>query len=497
MRYTTRFTVLFSILVFVFFTLSFALPGLSSAGEKEVKEIVEKVSPSVVKVEVQNGTKRVATGVVLDRKGHIVTTALVSPRDEKIVITTHDGKKSEAEFLGLDSETHIAVLRVKERNLVPIERGKIKRLSPGSWIGVVSVSPENEPATSQGIVSSISQDELRLNVWVFPGWSGSPVVDRNGYMVGLLRGIYTDEKPVVFRFKEKEIVGSGFVYSRAEAPSSGIALAVPVDVVNSIAAEIEEKGKVQRGWLGVRIMENEEGKVEITEVEDESPAEMARLEKGDVILMIDGKEIKGSEMFAHEIRSRKPGKDVVLEVERDGKMKKIRVKLGEYPEKEVMREFEIKFPRLFPSQPPKSGEFSFEIPVPEWRFNWGRRKYIGVYLDELTEELSAHFGVDEGKGLIISKFSDDSPARKAGLKVGDVIIKADGVRVESINKLNRIIQKKEEGEKIRIEFLRNKKKMSVEVEVKGERIGKYFENLVFSKPLFVQPSCKKLFKLFV
>lgn len=481
MKDKARITILLSIFLLVFFlkaqAASLSTPGKSG---EEVEAVIKKVFPSVVKVEARNRTKRVATGVIIDKKGHCVTTALISPRDEKIIVTTSDGQKEEAEFLGLDSETHIAVLKLKNKELVPVSIGKEKELASGTWIGVVSVSPENTPAAAQGIVSSVSKDELRLNVWVFPGWSGSPVINRDGEMVGLLRGIYTDEKPVVFEFREKEFVGSGYVYSRAEAPSSGIALAIPVDVVNEIAAEIIEKGKVERGWLGVLIGETEEGKVVITSIDRESPAELANLKEGDVVCKIDGKEVKDSQMLASEIRRKKPGKNVALEVERKGKTLEVRVKLGEYPEREVRREFEIKFPQLFPpettkpSVPPKIQK---PFPLPERLFpeffprKWESRNYIGVSLEELTDELSRHFGVREGRGLLVSKFSEDSPAEKAGLKVGDVIVKADGVKVETIKELSGLIQDKKNGEKIKIEFLRDKKAMSVDVEVKEEERG--------------------------
>jgi len=116
-------------------------------------------------------------------------------------------------------------------------------------VGVVSISPEGTPAVTQGIISSISNDWLRLNVWVTPGMSGSPVVDNNGRMVGLLRGVYSDEQPVVFEFREREVVGSGYVYSRAQAPSSGMALAVPIEIVSKVILRHANLSTTQR-YLG-------------------------------------------------------------------------------------------------------------------------------------------------------------------------------------------------------------------------------------------------------
>jgi serine protease Do len=466
--------------------LSAKAEPLSSGNGEEIEDVTKKVFPSVVKVEVKNWTTKVATGVVFDKQGHILTTALIYPKDEKIIVITSEGKSVDAEFLGMDSETHLAVLKVKEKKLIPISMGGAVELSAGQWIGVVGFSPENAPSVTQGIVSSVSEDSLRLNIWIMPGSSGSPVVDNEGRMVGLLRGAYFDDQPVVFSFREKEVVGSGYVWSSAKAPSSGMAMAVPLNIVTGIASEIIEKGKVSRGWLGVSISDTEEGRVRIVAIEKESPAELADLEEGDLILKVEGKEISSAKELALETRRRKPGQNITLEIERDGKKMEITVKLGDYPEREVKREIELKFPDLFLPKPPKSSLPPQPPKVDTWPKDyffrsWGSRKYVGVYLEEIGRELAEHFGVKEGTGLLVSKFSEDSPAEKAGLKVGDVIVRADGKRVEKVDELSELIQEKKKGEKIKIEFIRNKKRNTVEVEIEEEKRGGVFGSILGRK----------------
>jgi S1-C subfamily serine protease len=462
-----------------------AAPAGTGANEKDIADIAKKVYPSVVRVEAQNRTRRVATGVVLDKDGYVVTTALMSPRNEKITITTSAGQTVEAEFLGFDTETQLALLRAKDKSLPALPTGNPDDLAAGSWVCVVGISPERTPAVTQGIVSSVAEDRLRLNIWVTPGASGGPVVNDKGQMVGLLRGIYTEDKPVIFQFRDKEQAGSGFVMGRAEAPSSGMAIAVPVDVVQDIAAQIREKGKVERGWLGVGVAMNQDGKVEIGSVDLKSPAELAKLSEGDVILKLDGRDISSPDMLGAEVRKRKPGQNVTLDIERDGKPLDVKVKLGEYPEDEARKEMELRFPGIFPPMPPEAQPPFYQKsitprapkkavpskpgqqPFPGLEM----RKFIGVTCNELNPELAAYFGIKEGTGLIIAKLTAGGPAEKAGLKVGDVIVRADGKRVESVNDLIDLIQDKKKGDRIKVEFIRDKQPMTKDVAVAEEEMS--------------------------
>lgn len=447
-------------LIILFFNLS----NLQSwpLGFEEASEVLKKVTPSVVKVEVIDGIKRVATGVIIDRDGSIMTTALISPRREKIIVRTLDGRTLEANFLGFDPWTRLALIQVKEKGLQPISFAEKSEITPGDWIAIVSISPEDTPAITQGIISSISNERIRLNISVLPGASGSPVVNRQGEMIGLLRGPYAEGGPVIFEFREREVVGSGYVISRGEAPVSGLALAIPVDVVKKVARDLKEKGRIERGWLGVSLQVDSRNRVRITLVEKNSPARDAGLKEGDIIQKINGREVRDGEFLAREIRNRQPGEEITLQIEREGKIKEIKVKLGKYPEEEARRELERWLP-FFPMPSPSTPSEKIRT--------WERRRFIGVYPEEIGRELAEFFGVKEGKGLLITRLEPNSPAEKAGLKVGDVIIKADGRRVESIDELNSIIQRKKKGDKVRLEIVRDKRTMEIDVEVDEEERG--------------------------
>jgi S1-C subfamily serine protease len=451
-----------------------AAPAEAFGSEENIEDLTKKVYPSVVKVEAQNGMRRVATGVVIDKDGHIVTTALITPRNEDFYVITSDGKKVEAEFLGMDSVTHLALIKAKDKKWTPIQWGKAKSLAPGAWVGVISISPEETPAVTQGIVSSVGEESLRLNVWVVPGASGSPVVDREGQMVGLIRGSYSDE--FVLELGEGRVVTQSYYFNRAEAPASALAMALPVDVVKKVTTEIKDKGKVERGWLGVQIAENEDGEVEVLVVEKDSPAEEAGLKERDIILEFDGTEVSGTKMVAQEIRMQKPGDSITILIKRDGKEEKLKVKLGEYTRKNIFQEFEQKFPKLFYRKEAKPPKVVIPEPTEPKFFSWVQegRMYIGVYLQELNPELAEYFGIKEGKGLLVTKIAEDGPADKAGLKVGDVIVKADGKDVKTPERLSRLIQNLEKGDKVKLDIVRDKKEMVIEVEVEEEE-GKGFQ----------------------
>jgi len=220
----------------------------------------------------------------------------------------------------------------------------------------------------------------------------------------------------------------------------------------------------------VRIWENEEDQVEIIEVDEDSPAEIADLEEGDVILEFEGEVVRRTETLQKMIRMRRPGENVTIKIDRDGETKEVDVKLGELTEEDIWNEFESKFPTLFTPQKKRiaPGPPLLEGRPDVFRFDITQRKFIGVYTRPLNPELAEYFGVDKGTGLLIERLEEDGPAEKAGLRVGDVILRADGERVETTEKLSRYIQDKEKGDKINIEYLRNKKKQSVEVEVEEE-----------------------------
>lgn len=442
---------------------SICLAGAAPAAGN-VREIVKKASPSVVRVEVRDGLRRVATGVVIDKDGYVATTALISPREEELKVIDYEGNQAEADFLGFDPESRIAFLHVKNKKLPAISMGSSAGLAPGSWVCALGISPESQIQVTQGIVSSVTADRFRLNITITPGMSGGPVLNEKGQLIGLLRGVYAGDRS--YFPGPRQTPPLGYPFEQMETPPLGMAMAIPVEMLNDIFKEIKTKGKVERGWLGVSIREDADQRVIISEVEDESPASLARIQPGDRVLKINGKEIKNADQFASEIRRHHPGQQITLTIDRQGKMLEIEARLGNLPEEEAFRELELRFPDIFRQFPrdlpltPRPGGQNFEFGVQNYGF-------LGIFLEQLTPELSKYFGVPEGRGLLVARLIRGGPAEKAGLKIGDVIVGADGKRVETLTDLSRILQNKKKVEKLALEIIRDRKKMELEIEVSG------------------------------
>ena len=191
----------------------------------------------------------------------------------------------------------------------------------------------------------------------------------------------------------------------------------------------------------------------ITDVISESPADKAGFEDDDVIIAVDGQKITEDGDLSDVIADHDPGDKVSITLVREGKQKQILVALGDredYDEPLIV---------------------TGNIHGKPWTFS-GRSEsygYIGVSLTELTRQLGGYFGVDRGKGVLISDVEKGSPAEVAGLKAGDVIVEIDSEMVSDIGEAQEIIREKEEGDKVSVAVLRDRKPMTLTVGIEEQR----------------------------
>ena len=224
------------------------------------------------------------------------------------------------------------------------------------------------------------------------------------------------------------------------------------------------KGSNLKGWLGIYIQEIDEDLKEsenlpstegvyVVGVQEDSPAEKAGVQKGDVILEFAGRNAKSVRSLTGDIEDCKPGDTKTVVIQRDGDKKTINVVIGKSsPE----REFSWTEEGVAPLPP---GHPDFDVDPPgaprAYGFSLGQlsNSRIGVSLYELSGQLADYFGAKSG-GALINEVIKDGPADKAGLKAGDVIVQVDHKPVENVADIRQRIQEKEGGDKATITVLR-------------------------------------------
>ena len=200
----------------------------------------------------------------------------------------------------------------------------------------------------------------------------------------------------------------------------------------------------------------------INMVIDDSPAEKAGLHDGDVIIAFNGEKVWDKAALVEFIEDQKPGDVVTLKIASEGKTEDIQVTLDETPDgfnhdtKIWSRSSLGKIPWLSAFHDDDDDDISIYS---------DRGSYIGVNLQELSDQLGDYFGVKDGEGILITEVVEDSPAEKAGLKAGDIIVSVDKKDVEDYNDIQKTIRQKEIGETVDIGILRDKKQQTITVTV--------------------------------
>jgi membrane-associated protease RseP (regulator of RpoE activity) len=223
-------------------------------------------------------------------------------------------------------------------------------------------------------------------------------------------------------------------------------------VLQPLTIDLKEAMDVDRDMRGVLI----------SDVVDESPADEYGLDDGDIIIEIDGEEIRTVSGATRTIKSYSPGDEVKIVVVRDGNKKKvIQVRLGERQGKAHDYDYDY--------------EYEYKLPDVTRAFKrvgeaWEGQGYLGIRIENISEELGEYFGVGEDDGVLVLEVIDDSPAEDAGLQAGDVILEIDGKKMSSTDKLVKYISGSDPGEDVDITYKRKRRARTVEVEL-GEKEG--------------------------
>ena len=439
--------IIFLLIIWTFFTYTFSQESIAGF-EKEVKGVLDKVSPSIVKVVTENHRRYVATGIAIGPDLVLTTTLVVRRPFQRIYVQTVDKKKYNAVIQGKDQRSALTLLRLDKKALTPVKRSE--RLKVGEWIALVGVFYNNFPAISQGIVSSYSGGEVILNAPIAPGASGGAVVNKAGRLVAVLRGRvgFSSTPDLAFRGGEEEIVLRG-----AKQKNMDLSYAIPSAQVMRIASQLEKHGRVKRGFFGV-LMEPalENSLAVVDEVVKGSPAEKAGIRKGDRIVSIDDVKVKNPNMLPRVVGNLIPGTMIKVGVQRPKakKLDRVLVKVGELDDQGefVVRDFgdfSVRVPeyQVFQQQRgalPRVEQFVFQFS--------GGRKTLGI-------DVKRVYGPTNG--LLVKTVQPDGAAKQAGLKAGDIIVKANGKLIGNISDL-----------RVMLNSLKDRQSMSLDIERGGK-----------------------------
>ncbi|EHM01390.1 trypsin [Acetobacteraceae bacterium AT-5844] len=321
-------------------------PAVAAAHPQGFADLVEKVSPSVVRISVMEGgsaasneaaapSKRPATpqqrrgqphrpmglgsGFIIDPAGYIVTNAHVAAQASQIKVTLSDGKELPAKLIGRDERTDLALLKVESPQ--PLQAVSF---APGAEprVGDVVIAVGNpfglSATVTSGIISAHGRDLgagpyddfLQTDAAINPGNSGGPLFDMSGNVVGVNTAIVSPT-----------------------GGSVGIGFAIPAELATKVVAQLKEHGQVRRGWLGVELGPNgdAENGAQVVAVQRLSPAARAGLRPGDVILEADGGAVQNGRTLARRVAEHAPGSPLKLAVKRATATLDVQVTLGEMP----------------------------------------------------------------------------------------------------------------------------------------------------------------------
>ncbi|MFQ5513695.1 MAG: DegQ family serine endoprotease [Myxococcota bacterium] len=352
------------------------------------------------------------SGFLISRDGYIVTNNHVVENADRIVAVFEDGRELEAKTVGRDPKTDLALLKVDPDDDLPFAPlGDSDRVRVGDWVMAIGNPFGLDHTVTVGILSARGRninagpydDFLQTDASINPGNSGGPLIDMNGRVVGINTAI--------------------------NAAGQGIGFAIPINMVKELLPQLRASGHVTRGWLGVQIqrvtpalaesfgLEEARGAL-ISQVFEDSPAEKAQLERGDVIIRFNETEIRSYEDLPRRVASTAPGSAVDVVVLRDGKRKTLKAVL----ERMESDEEEI----ALTSHHSGSSDWGFEV-------------------RELTPGLSEQLGLPEKtEGVLIESVDPDGPAARAGVRRGDVILEADKHELDALEDLEKVLGKSDD-----------------------------------------------------
>ena len=385
------------------------LDGRSSSPEDLFEDFFGRRSPREKRRRFRSESS--GSGFVISEDGYLVTNNHVVENADKIIAVFEDGKELSAEIVGLDPKTDLALLKVKSDDKLPVAPlGDSDTLRVGDWVMAIGNPFGLDHSVTVGILSAKGRninagpydDFLQTDASINPGNSGGPLIDMNGRVIGINTAI--------------------------NAAGQGIGFAIPINMTKELLPQLRTRGSVTRGWLGVQIQRvtpaladsfglEDSGGALISQVFEGSPAEKAKLERGDVIIEFNGSKIESYDDLPRRVESTPPGAEAKVVIMRNGKRKKLTTVL-----EKMEQEQEIE---LTSHQPHRS----------DWGFD----------ARDLTPQVAEQLGLpSDATGVVIDAVDPDGPAARAGLRRSDVMLEANHKELRNVGDLEKALEEEDE-----------------------------------------------------
>lgn len=399
-------------------------PG--SPFEDFFKDFFERQRPGGGSQQPMRRVSSLGSGFVIDRRGIIVTNNHVIAEADEITIIFSDDTRMEAEVLGRDPKTDLAVLKIEldsdAADLPFVTFGDSDKSRVGDWVMAIGNPFGLGGSVTAGIVSARSRninagpydDFIQTDASINRGNSGGPLFNIEGEVIGVNTAIFSPS-----------------------GGSVGIGFSIASNLAKPIIKQLQEFGKARRGWLGVRIQPVTDEIAEsldlaeakgalVASVFNPGPAADAGFEAGDVILKFDNKDVPRVRALPRIVAETDIGKAVNVEVWRDGKITTLSVMIGELKEEEVAA---------------LTSDKAADESTPDMRV-------LGMKLSRLSKSMRELFEIgDDVKGVVVTEVDDDSAAAKKGILAGDVIVEVAQEEVTSPERVREIVKVARDSEK--------------------------------------------------
>jgi serine protease Do len=361
----------------------------------------------------QRERRSLGSGVIVDKRGYILTNNHVIERADEIEVRLSDKRKLKATVVGKDPKTDLAVIKVDATKDLPVATlGDSGKIRIAEWVMAIGNPFGLDQTVTVGVVSAIGRSDVGITTYedfiqtdasINPGNSGGPLVNLSGEVIGI----------------NTAIVATG----------QGIGFAIPINMAREITDRLIAQGKVVRGWLGIGIQElteelasqfgvkPEEG-VLVGNVMKDGPAEKGGLKTGDIIQEFNNTKISSVRQLQREVAQTAVNALAKVKVLREKQPLSLTIVLGEQPSEVAAGPAE---------SPAETAE----------RF--------GFSVQEFTPELREQLKVQAEGGVVVSGVEDGGPAARAGLRAGDVVAEVNRERVRSVADFTRILGQMRRG----------------------------------------------------